>query len=474
MGWRDFVKKRPVVYGAGSVAAVLLVVGSLILAALLAERYPLRWDTTPGKSQSLSAATRALLAEVDKPLTITVFYREGIAERQNARNLLERYTYNNRQISYRLVDPEREPLVARQAGVRYQGNVLLDYQGRRQMVDRPEEEAITNALRQVLKPGRRQIYFLTGHGERDLQDQEPDGFQVARRALENEGYEVKGLNLLSTPEVPQEAAVVIVASPTKPLLGSEVAGLKAYLAQGGRLLVMLEAFKNGGLKDFLGSYGVELNEGIILDANQVSQALSASMVTPLVVQYGPHRITRDFKNLVTIFPLARPLTLKQGVKGVAWLPLATTMATSWERLGKEGLKEAKAAFDPARDRKGPFTLAALGEISLEAKKPQKAKDQPPVKRSAEESKTYMVVFGDVDFADNAYFNLFGNGDLFLNTVNFLAGEEKQIIIRQDRKPHPLTLTPTQIWTLFFTSLVVFPLAMLIAGIWAYRRRRARR
>lgn len=474
MTWRDFLQKRAVAYGAGSAAAVLLVMGILTLAGLLANRYHYRWDLTPGRSQSLAAATRALLAQVNQPLTLTVFYREGHADRQHAKEMLERYADNSRQVSYRLVDPEREPLRAREVGVRFQGNVLLEYEGRRQLADRPDEETITNALRRVLKPERPKLFFLSGHGERDVNDGQPEGLLVARRALENEGYEIKSLNLLSSPEVPPEAAVLIVASPKKPLLAPEVAALKAYLSRGGRLLVMLEAFVNSGLKDFLAGYGVDLEDGIILDVNQVSRALGASEVMPLVVEYGPHRITRDFQNLVTIFPLARPLTLKREAKGVSWLPLATTTATSWQKPGKEGLKVGKAAFDPQRDRKGPFTLAALGEIDLKAQKEAKNKDQAPAGEQAAEAKTYLAVFGDVDFADNTYFNLFGNGDLFLNTVNFLAGEEKQVVLRQDRKPQPLTLTTGQVWVLFFTSLVLFPLAMVVAGVWAYRQRRARR
>lgn len=405
---------------------------------------------------------------------MTVFYPEGYGERQNAKDLLSRYTYGNRLVSYHFVDPEREPLKAREAGFRYPGNVLLEYGGRRQMADRPDEEAITNALRKLLKPERKKIYFLTGHGERDIRDGQRGGFRVASRALENEGYELQGLNLLTQAEVPPEAAVVIVASPNKALLANEVAALKAYLARGGRVLVMLEAFQDGGLKEFLAGYGVGLDDGMILDVNQVSQALGVSAVMPLVVQYGPSSITRDFKNIVTLYPLARPLTLKRDLKGVASLPLAITTETSWEKVGKDWLKEKKPDFDPQRDRKGPFTLAALTEINLEPPKAEKGKDQAQAGKKPDEANTYLVVFGDVDFAANDYFNLFGNGDLFLNTVNFLAAEEKQITIRQEGTGEPLALTRLQVYGLFFTSLVAIPLVMVGAGIWAYHRRRARR
>ena len=474
MDWRDRFKRRTLVYGTGSVAAVLLVMGILVLAALLSDRYNFRWDATLEQTQSLSAITKALLAEVNKPLNLTAFYPEGFGERQTAKELLQRYTYQNRQVSYSLVDPEREPLKAQEAGFRYPGNVSLEYEGRRQLADRTDEEAITNALRRLLKPERKKVYFLSGHGERDLNDAQRGGFQVARQALANEGFEVQDLNLLAQAAVPQDAAVVVAASPKKALLPNEITALKGYLGRGGRLLVMLEPFQDGGLKELLAGYGVELDDGMILDMNQVSQALGASAVMSLVLQYGPHPITEKFKNIVTLYPMARPLTLKREVKGLKLLPLATTLASSWEKLGKEWMKSGKGDFDDKKDRKGPFTLAALVEIEGQPKKVERGQEQAPADKKPEEQKSYLVVFGNVDFAANGYFNFFGNGDLFLNTVNFLASEEKQITLRQDKKAQPLTLSQRQAWTLLLTSLVVIPLVMLGAGIWAYRTRRARR
>ena len=467
-------------YGAGSVASVLLVLGILVLAALLANWHPMRWDTTFEQAQSLSPVSKALLKEVTQPLTLTVFLAEGAGERQSAKEVLQLYTYHNPQVSYRFVDPEREPLKAQQAGYRFAGNVLLDYQGRRQMADQTDENAITNALRKVLKKERQKVYFLAGHGERDLDDPKPGGFQVAKKALDNEGYEVESLNLLSRGAVPQDAAVVIVAGPKKPLMSTEMQALKAYLEKGGRLLIMLEAFEDGGLKEFLAGYGVDLDNGLILDVNQVSQSLGLSAVMPLVSQYGPSRITRDFKNLVTIYPMARPLILKKDQPNVSLLPLATTMSTSYEKLGKEWIKDEKAAFDAKTDKKGPFTVAAQVEIKLTPIKgeparkggPEPAGEKQP--EPPEGSKTFLVVFGDADFAANSFFNLFGNGDLFLNTANFLARAMEQITVRGAGKAQLLTLKSGQIWALFLACLVGVPLVMLVAGIWAYRRRRARR
>lgn len=417
-----------------------------------------------------------MLTEVKHPLTMTAFFPEGNPERQRAKEFLQMYGYANRNISYRLVDPEREPLKAREAGYRYPGNVQLAYQGRRQMADKADEEAITNAIRRVLKPELKKVYFLTGHGERNFQEGGRGGFGAAGRALKNEGYQVESLNLLTQAEVPPDAAAVVAAGPTKPLFPNEVAALKAYLHRGGKVLLLLAPFKDAGLKDFLSGYGVGLDNGMILDRNQVTQAIGASEVMPLALQYGRHRITRDFTNIVTIYPLARPLILKSDVKGVEVIPLVTTTNTSWEKMGEGWMKDGKVTYNPKTDKKGPFTLAALAEIKPEPKKGKNAITPAKSPRKAgEEKKIYLVVFGDVDFAANGYFNLSGNGDLFLNTVNFLAEEEKQILVRrEEKKAQPLTLKGWQAWFIFLTSVVALPAVMLVAGVQAYLRRRGRR
>src|SRR4030042_1378751 len=95
--------------------------------------------------------------------------------------------YANRQISFRLVDPDREPLKAREAGFRFPGNVLMEYQGRRQMTDKADEEAITSTIRKLLKPEVKKLFFLTGHGERSPQDGERNGCNTGRKGREEEG-----------------------------------------------------------------------------------------------------------------------------------------------------------------------------------------------------------------------------------------------------------------------------------------------
>jgi ABC-type uncharacterized transport system involved in gliding motility auxiliary subunit len=475
VNWREQIKNRKVIYGTGSFVSVLLVLGILIVAALLASRYQARWDLTKGGTQSLSTVTVNLLKQVDKPLTMTAFLPEGAGERVAVRDLLKLYEYANPKISFSMVDPVRDPLKAKEAGFRFNGNILLTYNGRHQMADRPTETNITNVLRRILQPVTKKIYFLTGHGERNLASSAKNGLLTAEKALKNEGYVVATLNLVTQPQVPQDAAVVVVAGPTKPLLSSEADALKTYLNRDGRLLVLLDPFQDGGLAGLLAGYGITLNNGLILDVNQVSQSLRLSPIMPLAIQYGPTRITRDFKNVFTIYPMSRPLLLNRGVQGVTLQPIVNSMVSSYEKLGQDWIKSGQANFDPKLDKKGPFTIGVLTEIALA--KPAPAKGKPPAAQKpgeSKEKKTYLAVYGSMDFADNSYFNLFGNGDLFLNTVNYLASEQQQIMVRTAQKAHLLMMTRNQLWILFLVGLVFAPLFMLGAGIWAYRVRRSRK
>ncbi len=205
--------------------------------------------------------------------------------------------------------------------------------------------------------------------------------------------------------------------------------------------------------------------------------------------------------------------------------MAITTQTSYAKQGQEWLKENKAEFNAQQDLKGPFTLAVLAQkqpTAPEPKSPPEASgkqtatspvpqegnvkkstesqiQKEPAPKKAEEAQkpdeaqkaaapngdsatsekeqktAYLAVFGDTDFADNTYFNISGNGDLFLNTVNFLASEESQISLRApEKKSQPLLLTGYQGWALLFVCLIFIPLAIIIAGTSAYLRRRSRR
>jgi ABC-type uncharacterized transport system involved in gliding motility auxiliary subunit len=152
--------------------------------------------------------------------------------------------------------------------------------------------------------------------------------------------------------------------------------------------------------------------------------------------------------------------------------LVRSSSESWAETDKSRLEKGEASFDPIKDRKGPLNLAVLITLSPPGKT---VKGETAEKKVTNPPQGRIVVFGDSDFASNGYFNLSGNGDLFLNTINHLTEEEQLISIRPAKSPvKPLSLTAGQAQVLFLVPLVLLPLLVIGAGVIVWRSRRKAR
>jgi len=155
--------------------------------------------------------------------------------------------------------------------------------------------------------------------------------------------------------------------------------------------------------------------------------------------------------------------------------LAKTSPNSWS---ERQLDERQVTFNKDKDKQGPISLAVVATMKIEAEKKEaeakETKEEAKTNPSSESQKeARLAVFGDSDFATNRYYNLSGNGNLFLNTVNWLT-EEADLISIQPRtsSPHTINLSPSQARLLFFVSVIILPLIVLITGISVWLRRRA--
>ena len=135
------------------------------------------------------------------------------------------------------------------------------------------------------------------------------------------------------------------------------------------------------------------------------------------------------------------------------------------------MKEGKASFDKDKDLPGPVPLVVLASITGQHKQHdagQKDENGSPGKDGI------LVVAGNSLFPSNSYFNQYGNGDFFLNTVSFLADEANMITVDRPNIDKPLLLTRTQATAIFWIVLVIIPLSVLLAGIVVFRIRRSQR
>jgi hypothetical protein len=132
---------------------LVLEVGLLLVALgllqVIAERTNRRFDLTATRQLSLAPATRNVLAQVERPLHVTVFHRRG--SREEYAGLLGRIQAENPKVTYELFDLDRYPERARSAGVTQYGRAVVEYDGRRRVVPALPEEQLAGGILAVVR-----------------------------------------------------------------------------------------------------------------------------------------------------------------------------------------------------------------------------------------------------------------------------------------------------------------------------------
>lgn len=468
-------------YGSNTIISIVLFLAILVVIVLIAERHPWRVDLTKNKSFTLSEQTLNILGSIKEPIEVSAFYATASPEWNDANDLLETYRYHNDKISYQFIDPDRNPEKAEQYEVRSYGTLVLNGYGKRQTIQSANEESLTNAISRLTRKKQKKILFLIGHGEPSIDGFDKDGYSSVKSVLQKDNYTVEELNLLQHEQVPDDTAILIIAGPHKPLFNEEVAALKTYLNQGGKIMILLEPYADGGLQKFLESYGIVLSQDIVID--KLSKVFGGSYLMPVVTEYGFHKITKEFR-LATFYPEARSVRpMEEPPKGVHLDVLASTSPNAWAETDFAMLQQGQASFDEKKDRPGPVPLVVLCEVQLKelqgAETPHgpKNQDKDPAQSDQKNpaTKAYLLAAGDSDFINNTHFGLSGNGDFFLNMVHFLADEENLIVINARKgEGQPVVLTDSQAQMLLWTVLVFMPLVVIVAGFIVYRVRRSQR
>ncbi|MCL6640248.1 MAG: GldG family protein [Candidatus Rokubacteria bacterium] len=454
---REVMRRRTARYGLNTAVMVVLLLAIVGLVEAVSYRHNARLDLTENKRHSLSPQTIQLLQNLKTEVSAVAFFRSDQPGKRVAEDLLKQYArYGGGKFTWRVVDPDREPGLARRYGVESYGTVVLETKTRSEKVLDAEEEKITNGLVKLTREGKRVVYVVQGHGERELTSSERAGFSEAKAAMERANYEVKPLVLAREGKVPTDASVVIIPGPRTELFPPELDALHGYLGRGGKLLLMadptaVQGGQDAGLKKLVAAYGVELGDNLVIEVNPIGRLFGIGPEVPIVQEYHSHPITRDLAGISTLFPLTRSVTpAKTPPSGVSVQPLARTSPDSWGETDRASLQAGQVKPDPA-DPRGPLAVAVV----------------------ATKDKARLVVYGTSNLAANQFLNLQGNRDFFLNTVSWLAEEEDLISIRpKEARQAPVFLTSLQAQAVFLIPVVVLPGLVLLGGVVTLVRRRA--
>jgi len=468
---QEGLKRRSFIYSSNLLLIIILVLAILVLVNFFLARHHLRVDFTSSKIHSLSDQSIRVVKNLKQEVTIKAFFRDSNVSRQTMENLLKIYAYHSPKIKYEFIDPDKNPGLVKKYEITQDGTSVFECGDKENRITTTSEEEVTNAIIKVTREKKKVIYFLEGHGENSIEDSGDSGYSSAKNELEKIGYEVKKLPLALSDNFPADCSLLIIPGPKKSLLPNEIETLKNFLDRGGRLYFMIDPETSSGLEKFLSGYGIKLENDLVVDT--VSRLLGGDYFMPVVSEYDYHEITKNFR-YATFFPLARSVEIAESrPEGMSLTAIAKTSANSWS---ERQLEQKEVSFDKDKDKQGPISLAVVGSKKIsktqqEEKKTEPSESKPSSSNLSEEAR--LAVFGDSDFITNRYYNLSGNGNLFLNTVNWLTEESDLISIQpRTRTPRSINLTPSQGRFLMFLSVILLPLAILAFGLSIWIRRRA--
>ncbi|MFS8640476.1 MAG: GldG family protein [Symbiobacteriaceae bacterium] len=495
---QDVHRRRVLWRGTNTVVLTVAVLALLVLANVFAGRFSWRYDATANKLYTLSDSTRQVLAGLDRDVTIYGFIQENTPEGQSLSKLLNEYELASPRVQVELVDPERQPALARRYEVDMVNSIVVRVDDDFRKIDplslfgyAPEggvelrgEQAITRALLELTGRGGKKVYFLTGHGEgtpgREL--------NVLQDLLEGEALKVETLNLIQSGKVPEDAAVIAIAGPTRDLVERERQLLEEYARKGGRLLILYGPQPPGQelsqLEQLLAFLGVEAQHDVVVDPQRAF--LGQDPLSPVPVLEA-HEIVNPLaeRQLELVLPGSRSLKIRDEQQFSA----TALLRTSDEAWGETDLGTERVSRGD-EDLPGPLTLAvavtgsggaAGGEEDGNQGAGEDAGTQGNGDGTSDEgdgngaggTRPAAVIVGSAAFVGNDYLQRIpGNADFVVNAVNWLLGDADRLTIRPKvQNTEPILLTPGAVAAVFYGLVLGLPVLTALAGVGIWWRRR---
>ena len=428
--------------------AVLVILGILNFVGF---RHHKRFDLTSEKLYTLSDQTKKVVRGLAQDINVVRFAKQP---NEQLTDLMIEYKNLSPRIKYETVDPSEKPEVAKEYGATRMGDVIIAAGPRHQPVEPGvdgtyAEQDITATIMKVTRNSVKMVCFATGHGEKSLADNDAQGYGLVSDGLAKEGYNTNSVNLVSENGVPAGCNILVIAGPTQGYFPQEAALVAKYLDSGGKVLIEDDPETDPKLDGIFDEWNIGVGKNVVVDASGVGRLFGTGPGTPLVVDYGDSPITKNLQGGMTFFQLARTVSIADKAKS--------------DPTAVELLKTSARSFTiPKLVREVQFDPKTAGPLSLGV----------AASRAVGDQSARLVVIGDSDFAENQWIGLQHNGDLFFNTIDWLAQDENLISIR----PKPATsrrivLTDGQTAGLRWFDLFFLPGFVILVGISIWWKRR---
>lgn len=457
--------------GTNAIVRAIAVIGIFILLTVfLHQAKGLQWDLTANKKFTLSEQTATMLKGLDQEINILAFTNSDMDYyNRQIRELLQEYGKRNAKISFKEVDPKKQPALATQYQVAQYGTFILEHGDKKRTLTLNDvftlsedqktlsfsgEEKFTQAIMGLTSGESKKAYFLTGHGELTTSD-----VAAFTAGLAGENYTVSDLNLARDSKIPEDADALFILSPQQDLSADEAKVVQDYIQGKGKLMISLglaakmDTWTNWDAT--LAKLGVKNTHALAISSKE---SLGSDPLT-IIPEYSYHEITSKLsaEDRLTILPAA--LVLQKEEEGSGNFTLTPLLTTNSSSYGKTNLDELLAKqvtegdlAEEAGDLKGPLELAyAVANADGTPK---------------------AIVIGNGIFLQDQYFAEQGNKDFTLNSAAWLQGEEAGVTIRprEEVQMQQVYLTARQTNMIFILTVVAIPLLLLVAGGWIWWRR----
>lgn len=442
---------------------VLLFVSLIILIGFLGNQFIYVKDMTQANRSVLTQGSIEVLDGMDGPVSLTVFAsnddaNKGETFRQGIVNFIAKYQRAKSDFTIKFINPIEEPKLAQELGIRTDGEVIVEYNKRTESITPPfAEQDLTNLLVRLSRSNEKPLMYLDGHGEKNLIGIKTNDLGGFGSQLKKRGLKLSNPDLITINRVPEEGAMLIIASPQVDVSEVEADKILNYVNTGGNLLWLLDDNDFKGLDKLAKYLGLKVSKESVVDPSSFRSGGDESIT--FGVKYGDHPITRNFM-LRTLYDSAHEV-LAKGTYENGWevTDLIDVAAGGWLSSNNKDEND-KLNFIEGEDKAGPINIAVA------------------LKRKYEEKGQRVVVVGNASFLSNTFITSGGNLDLGINIINWLAGDDQLITIQ----PMPLKDINVTIpsdsksvflaWVVFHVFQYFIPIGLLVLGfvIWFKRRK----
>ncbi len=447
------------------VAAVILV--NAIVSAFT-DKLPIKIDMTAGKQYEISQETKDVMKKLDKEVKVNI-----LASEENISPVTKEYINKYKSMSSKFV-PEYIDVYKNQTMLySYQakgetisaGDIILECEGRYKIVPASSiytqgfsisedeqnynfelETRLTNSL--VTVSGMMEesaVYFLEGHGEQQS--------QALITNLTTMGYKNETVSIVNE-DIPEDAKLLITVTPSGDFSLEECEKIDKFLDNGGNLLVVytpgmssLERFDK-----YLAEWGILPQYDLVLEKDE-----SRIMQSPIIMlpDMESHEITAgiiDQKLPLIFYGSSSFDMLQSNAQRATVTPLVKTTAKA---IGKKDLNSTNLELEDG-DLTGPLTLAMVAE-----------RKTPSVSR--------VMVIGSATALElpEEMTGSKANTQFVAGAVTWLTNNQRNLKI----SPKVITerkiigLTNLSVTIMYYGLVIILPLAILIAGIIIWLRRR---